>query len=268
MTSRENPNADLLLSAVQKLEPLLDRLVFVGGCATGLLVSDPGAAPVRTTIDVDVIVELAETVGFAFGDEYLRQQETRPTAAPIRTTDDVDAITASASYWELVRLEETLRQIGFRESLAEGAPRCRWVMDDLTLDIMPTDPSILGFSNRWYRPALENAQSTRIGDYDILLVTAPYFLATKLEAFHGRGKSDFAMSHDMEDIITVINGRPEIVEEVHLAPADLRDYLGEEFRALLANRDFLDALPGHLLPDAASQQRLVLVLQRIQQLVR
>ncbi|MGA8501891.1 MAG: hypothetical protein WB683_10105 [Candidatus Sulfotelmatobacter sp.] len=262
----ENPNEELLLSAVKKLAPLLNRIAFVGGCATGLLVTDPGAAPVRTTFDVDVIVELASTVGFALADGYLRQEEVQPSAAPIRATGDVDAIVGAASYGELIKLEEAMRGLGFRECVEEGAPRCRWVSGDLILDLMPTDPAILGFSNRWYRPALENAQKTRIGGYEIRVITAPYFLATKLEAFHGRGKNDFS-SHDLEDIITVVDGRPELVDEVRLAPADLQKYLSDECGTLLSNREFLDALPGHLLFDAASQQRADLVLGRMNQLV-
>ena len=138
---------------------------------------------------------------------------------------------------------------------------------ELVLDLMPTDSSILGFSNVWYAAALENAQRIRIGEHQIQLITAPYFLATKLEALHGRGKNDFRMSHDLEDIVTVIDGRAELAEEVRVAPADLQQYLSREFGALLSNRDFLDALPGHLLPDAASQQRLSLLIKRIQQLI-
>jgi hypothetical protein len=75
------------------------------------------------------------------------------------------------------------------------------------------------------------------------------------------------MSHDLEDIVTVIDGRTEIADEVHRAAPDLQKYLSEEFRALLSSRDFLQALPGHLLPDAASQQRLGLVMKRMQQIV-
>jgi hypothetical protein len=224
-----NPNLARLAGAAAKLAPLLDQIAFVGGCVTGLLLTDPAAAPVRPTLDVDAIV-------------------------------------AIASYAEYTLLEHRLRELGFRESHAEGAPICRWLSGDLILDLMPTDSSILGFGNPWYRPALENAQRTRIGEYVIRLITAPYFLATKLEAFHGRGKNDFR-SHDLEDIVTVVDGRPEIVDEVRLTAADLQKYLSKEFRALLSNRDFLDALPGHLLPDAASQQRLSLVVERMQQLV-
>jgi predicted nucleotidyltransferase len=225
----QNPNLAQLVSAAEKLESLLDRIAFVGGCATGLLLTDPAAAPVRPTLDVDAIV-------------------------------------AVGSYFDFTLLEDHLRGLGFRHPHTEDAPICRWISGDLVLDLMPTDPSILGFSNRWYRPALENAQRAKIGGCEILLITAPYFLATKLEAFHGRGRNDFG-SHDLEDIVTVVDGRPELVDEVHLAPMDLRKYLSDEFRALLSSRDFLEALPGHLRPDAASQQRLGLVLKRMRQLV-
>ena len=132
---------------------------------------------------------------------------------------------------------------------------------------MPTHASVLGFTNQWYRPAVENAQLIRLGRHPTRIITAPYFLATKLEAFRGRGKNDHRMSHDLEDVITVVNGRPELAGEVSKSAADLRQYLSAELRSLLANRAFRDALPGHLLPDAASQQRVTIVLDRIQQII-
>jgi hypothetical protein len=226
----QNPNADLLLSAVQKLVPLLDRIVFVGGCAAGLLITDPGAPPVRPTVDVDAIVEIA-------------------------------------SYAELVALEVLLRQLGFDQPHVECAPLCRWIQGDLILDLMPTDSSILGFTNRWYSQALENAETVEVGEHKIRLISASYFLATKLEAFHGRGQFDYRMSRDIEDIVTVLDGRQEIVAEVQRSTASLRQYLEDEFSGLLSERDFLEALPGHLLPDAVSQQRIRIILDRVQQIV-
>ena len=98
-----------------------------------------------------------------------------------------------------------------------------WLHGDLILDLMATDSSILGFSNRWYGPALENAQRVRLGERQIQVIAAPYFLATKLEAFHGRGNNDFSMSRDLEDIVTVIDGRSEIVNEIHVAAADFAE---------------------------------------------
>jgi hypothetical protein len=40
------------------LEPLLGELVFVGGCATALLITDKAATDVRPTYDVDAIAEI------------------------------------------------------------------------------------------------------------------------------------------------------------------------------------------------------------------
>jgi predicted nucleotidyltransferase len=226
----QNPNLSQLLEAAKKLTSLLDQIVFLGGCATGLLITDPAAAPVRATLDVDAIV-------------------------------------AVASYGELAALEQQLRKLGFHQPITKGAPICRWVSGDLILDLMPTDPSILGFSNRWYRAASTHSEKTQIGEHEIRVIAAPYFLATKLEAFHGRGADDYRMSRDLEDVITVIDGRPELTEEIRQCEIELRQYLGHEFASLLSSGDFRDALPGFLLPDAASQQRIGLVVDRIRQIM-
>jgi predicted nucleotidyltransferase len=231
MPEAQDPNAQMLAAAVEKLVPLLDRIVFVGGCATGLLITDPGASPVRPTLDVDAIIDLA-------------------------------------SYAQFADLENRLQDLGFQPSHVEGAPICRWTHQDLVLDLMPTDSSILGFSNRWYHMALQNSETTRIGTHKIRLITAPYFLATKLEALHGRGQHDYRLSRDLEDIVTVIDGRPEIVNEVQETEDRLRQYLSDELSTLLADRNFMESLPGHLLPDAASQQRLRIVLHRIEQIAQ
>ena len=142
------------------------------------------------------------------------------------------------SYAEFTELEHRLFDLGFHRR--DAAPICRWFADDLILDLMPTDASILGFTNRWYKPALEHAKPVRLGEHEIRVTAAPYFLSTKLEAFHGRGKQDFQMSHDLEDIITIVDGRPELVKEIAASPKDLREYLGAEFRSLLATPAFRD----------------------------
>ena len=68
---------------------------------------------------------------------------------------------------------------------------------------MPTDEKILGFSNRWYKAAIHSAITYQLTeDLTIRSVTAPYFLATKMEAFLGRGHGDFLGSHDFEDMMT------------------------------------------------------------------
>ena len=127
--------------------------------------------------------------------------------------------------------------------------------------------NIYGFSNRWYLPAIREAGHLEIEkDLSIQLVSPPYFLATKIEAFKGRGGGDYLASHDMEDIITVIDGRPGIVSEIRSSSDDLKQFLSATFRTFLVDSAFLSAIPGHLMPDRASQERLPLILKRFSEI--
>ena len=220
MINKQNINIRMIIHVAKRLGVLRDKVVFVGGCATGLFITDPAMPEVRATQDVDVIVEVASRV-------------------------------------EYYRLEEELRSRGFKQDMSENAPVCRWLVDAIKVDIMPTQEDILGFSNRWYLPAIKNADHIELEkNLTIRLVTPPYFLATKIEAFKGRGGGDYMASHDLEDIITVLDGRPEIVSEIRSSSDDLKIFLSGTFRMLLAKDEFLDAIPGHLPPDRASQARL------------
>jgi hypothetical protein len=224
-----DPNRALFESVVRLLGPVLDELVFVGGCTTGLFITDPAAGGIRPTKDVDAIVDVT-------------------------------------SYAKYAALSERLRALGLAEDTTPGAPLCRWRRNDLIVDVMPVDERVLGFSNRWYPAAIEGAQTIDIGGHRVRVVMPTFFIATKLEAFHGRGGGDIVASHDLEDIIAVIDGRPEIVGEIAAASADVRHYIASELRALVDNRDFTEALGGFLLPDAASQGRRLLLEGRLRSL--
>jgi hypothetical protein len=179
----------------------------------------------------------------------------------------VDAIAEISSYAAYADFSERLHRCGFREDTTEGAPICRWRQNKTILDVMPLDPKILGFSNLWYKPALDSAVVHQLEtDLRVRVVTAVYFCATKLEAFAGRGKNDYQSSHDLEDLMAVLDGRVELVEEIHAGAADVRAYIAAETRKLLAIREFLDALPGYLLPDQASQARVSILLERLKKI--
>lgn len=223
-------NREQFLIAARLLRPLLGELVFVGGMVTGLLITDEAAAGPRTTFDVDAIAEIT-------------------------------------SYGEYAAFGDRLRALGFQEDSREGAPVCRWVHHGTTLDVMPLNAKILGFSNRWYRAAMESSVTEWLSDdLEIRVVTGPFFIATKLEAFKGRGNGDFIGSHDLEDLIAVVDGRAALVAEVQAEVADLRAYLSAEIKGLLDTPGFHDALPGFLLPDGASQSRIHIVLRRLEAL--
>ncbi|MBC7621836.1 MAG: hypothetical protein H7232_00435 [Aeromicrobium sp.] len=73
-------------------------------------------------------------------------------------------------------------------------------------------------------------------------------------------------SHDLEDVITVVDGRATLREEAMQSPTDLRAYLATEFRQLLDSRDFMDALPGQLPTDLGSQARVPGLIKKLKQL--
>jgi hypothetical protein len=188
-------------------------------------------------------------------------------AAGPRTTLDVDAIAEITSYAEYAAFGERLRALEFREDTSEGAPLCRWVHGGTILDVMPLDEKVLGFSNRWYRGAMKTAVMRRLADdIEIRVVTAPFYIATKLAAFKGRGKGDLFGSRDLEDVISVVDGRAELATEVRAGAVDLRAYVHTGIKALLGMPRFIDALPGYLLPDAASQSRIGIVMGRLEEL--
>jgi hypothetical protein len=79
-------------------------------------------------------------------------------AAPdIQPTDDVDCVVEIISRAEYYRLSDLLRILGLQESTEPGAPLCRWLYEGILIDVMPCDSSVLGFSNRWYRPGIANS---------------------------------------------------------------------------------------------------------------
>lgn len=100
----------------------------------------------------------------------------------------------------------------------------------------------------------------------IKLIGAPEFLATKFEAFAQRGNADLLASHDLEDILNVIAGRERILEEIARSSVELRQYLAQQSRALMAMRDFEYYLPG-LIQDDSSGEQSDLVLERLRAIV-
>ena len=217
-----DPNLPLLEDAVRKLAPFLDEVVFVGGVTLGLLITDPAAAPIRGTNDVDVIAEIV-------------------------------------TYTEYIAFSHRLRLAHFTEDAGEKPLLCRWHNGSLTLDVLALSKDVLGFTNIWYEAALKHASTLTVAAQSIRVITAPFFLGTKIEAFRGRGRMDFQASHDLEDFVAVIEGRDTIVDEIAESPEDLRRYLSEAAKKLLAESRFLDVLPGFVLDN----ERVPLIEQRL-----
>lgn len=204
----------MLERAAQELAPFIDEVAFVGGATIALWITDEGAPSPRVTKDVDLVVEVASRAGW-------------------------------------YRFEERLRAHGLRND-SSSRVICRWKAgsadDELVVDLMPGDASILGFDNRWQRPALDNAETEPLpSGQRIRAISPPYLLATKLEAWGGRGGGDHLRSHDLEDVIRLVDGRAEVVGEVGHASDDLRSFLSHEITTLLDQPRFLDAIDGTVL---------------------
>ena len=210
-----------------KLGELVEQVVFVGGATIGFLLTEEGAPDVRKTMDVDFIIEVLNL----------------------------------ADYHEF---SEKLRALGFKES---QELTCRWSIGNIIVDCMPTNESILGFTNMWYGGAMQNADNIRLDDsIDVKVISAPYFIATKLEAFSGRGKNDYLASHDLEDLICIIDGNKEIIQKVlNAKPSNLVEYIKEKFSYLLKKNEFIESIPGHLgsYPPSLQYQRKEIVLMRM-----
>jgi predicted nucleotidyltransferase len=117
----------------------------------------------------------------------------------------------------------------------------------IKVDFMPDDESILGFSNRWYAKGIETAITCFLTDtLNIRRLTPELFVATKLEAYHGRGNNDLLGSRDMEDILLVVDGRTELAVEIENADDDVRRYITEQFKALLRHPDFDHFVEGNI----------------------
>ena len=67
----------------------------------------------------------------------------------VRPTDDVDVIIEILNYNNRAELEEKLRCIGFSHDIESGVI-CRYKIQGIIVDIMPTNDLSIGFNNKWY----------------------------------------------------------------------------------------------------------------------
>lgn len=147
---------DDLMKVARFLGELRNDVVFVGGCAVVFLVPDSVVSTIRPTEDVDCILHVA----------------------------------SRAKYY--LEVMERLRALGFSECIEPGAPICRWKIEGISVDVMPTDEGVLGFSNRCYDLALQDHVVLEpLPHLQIRVIGHAVFLATKFEAFANRGQGEY-----------------------------------------------------------------------------
>jgi predicted nucleotidyltransferase len=196
MSSNADHNYELIEFVADGLgEEFLAEVAFVGGCTTAMLVTDASVLDdIRFTDDVDLVIELA-----------------------------------GISAWQ--RLTERLAAKNFKIT-GEDEVNCRFRFNDVVVDVMPSDPAVLGYANRWFVEGLSRADKFTLPSGTVIQIFKPtYFLATKLEAFSGRGEGD-PYHKDVEDIIILIDGRTELLEEVRQAEPELKGFITTGIRKL------------------------------------
>ncbi len=203
-------NREALIRVALTLKPLLGELVFVGGR----------------------VVE-----------HYL----TSPVSPRPRPTKDTDAVCLVGKYSEYHALGEQLEKLGLRHDTSEGAHMCRWKSDTDTIDILPVDPSKFGFHSHWYEYGVETAMQVELAEGILIRIFMPtVFVADKLDAHEDRGGADPRASHDLEDIINIVAGRPSIAEEYRAEIPELRAWVARQVKELFGGDFGEEIIESHL----------------------
>ena len=220
-------NITMLQTVANGLGDLKVDMVFVGGAVAELYASNPDLSDIRPTLDVDCVIELRSKTAHA-------------------------------------KLENDLRALGFANDSSKGAPICRWVYQDILVDIMPSDSDVLGFTNMWYDEGIENKISKTLPDGTEIFVFPPeYYLAAKIEAHKGRGGNDLRQSHDFEDIIFILDNCFELLESITNANESVKAYLKEECSKLLENDGLTEGIESAL-PYGSEEEATEIIMELIQ----
>jgi hypothetical protein len=217
-----NDNINMLQTVAEGLGDLRDDMVFVGGAVAELYADDPAASDIRPTQDVDCTIELR-------------------------------------SYREHNELEEALRARGFANDTSLVAPICRWIYQDIEVDVMPTNENVLGFNNPWYPDGVRNKiQKTLPNGLEIFVFSPTYYLASKIAAHIDRGGTDLRQSHDFEDIIYILDNCTIILEDVRNAEADVQNYLKTQCQNFLENDGISEGIESAL-PYGSDSDRVEMI---------
>lgn len=220
MNKQRSGSLELIEIVAESLDNLVDEVVFVGGASVVFLVPPAVQSDIRQTDDVDIIVDIL----------------TRP------------------EYHDFC---EKLRRLGFREDT--NGPICRYKepISNIKVDVMPLDESVLGFTNIWYQKAIEQAETYELPSGEkVKHCPVSYFLGCKFEAFKGRNNRDY-YGRDFEDICFILEHVENIEMMIYdLEDEELKEYLKNEFDALLKDDNMLNIFVG-VLNDPSNVDRVL-----------
>lgn len=220
-------NIAVVAEVAEALKDLKQNIVFVGGAVVSLYTDDPAADEIRPTQDIDLTLNII-----------------------------------NLSHWKDV--QETLRALGFHPD-PFGHAICSYRYKDIPVDIMATEDGPFGPANRWYKIGFENLWTAKAEDQEIQILSAPCYLATKFEAFNHRGK-DFRTSHDMEDVICLLDNRIHIVEEMARDDIRISTYVKEQLQNIIQKGLLQEVLTAHIHP-LMFEERMPIVEEKIMTII-
>lgn len=224
-------------------------------------------------VDLHVVKKVAAALqelrpSFAFvGGSIVSLYIDDPLADPVRQTMDVDLSTSLQGYGGWARLQEELMRLGFVPD-PNSKIICRHLYQGITVDIMPDDEKILGFSNPWYKSGLANMEQIHLGDgIDINLLPLPYFIATKFSALNARGRGDHRTSHDFDDIVYVIDNTSDVVERIAKSADVVREYLRSQFKIVRDHDNRWEIITAHL-REQMKEIRYPVIVRKIEEIIK
>jgi predicted nucleotidyltransferase len=221
-------NLAVVAEVARALQNLKEQIVFVGGAVVSLYTDDPAADEIRPTGDIDITINVV-----------------------------------NLSDWS--HLQDQLATLGFYPD-PFGHSICSYKYNNIPVDIMSVEDSPFGPTNKWYKIGFNKLWTVLVEDQVIKILAAPCYLATKFEAFLDRG-NDYRTSHDIEDIIYIIDNSTNIVCEVIESESKIRLFIAQQFQHLLDIGMLDEVLMAHIHP-LMLEERMPLAKEKIELIVK
>lgn len=167
-------------------------------------------------------------------------------ATPLRPTEDIDCVIEISSRIAYSELEKKLRNLGLKHDMTSKLI-CRWEVSGIKIDVMPIDPKILGFTNRWYSSGFQYREKCVLpSGTGIYIFPLAYFIASKFEALQNRGGHDWRLAHDLEDILLVLDGCNKPLRDFSISLPEVKEFLSNAATRLLKLPNLEEILHAHL----------------------
>lgn len=216
-------NINMINTVLKGLDSIKDEVTFVGGSVLELYIDDTGMEKVRVTDDVDIVIEICTRAEY---DEF----------------------------------ESKLRKLGFIND--KTGPSCRMLYEEIKVDIISTKESSSGITNKWYESGFEKRIIKSINGNSIYVFPVEYFIASKFEAYIGRGNKNYITSHDIEDIIYIFNGSNNITDIILSSDTRVQEYIKDELKEILKDNNLDEIILAHC-ANSDRKDRIIAIFQSI-----